>query len=212
VPPLRSTHTLARRLGVAPVADETGYWLCRAGALDPGERGEADPEDPYTLRGNGNWRACAARWELLGYPFERAAALADADDEDALLTAVTLADELGAVPLAARARRRLRARGMKSVPRGPQPSTRADPAGLTARQLDVLELVRAGLTDAEIAQRLVLSVKTVNHHVAAVLSKLGVDNRRDAARRYPADGQLRPVRAERSPSGGPGERGRVEPA
>jgi DNA-binding NarL/FixJ family response regulator len=101
---------------------------------------------------------------------------------------------------------------MKSVPRGPQPSTRADPAGLTARQLDVLELVRAGLTDAEIAQRLVLSVKTVNHHVAAVLAKLGVDNRRDAARRYPADGQLRPVRAERSPSGGPGERGRVEPA
>ena len=212
VPPLLSTHTLARRLGVAPVADETGYWLCRAGALDPGERGEADPDDPYTMRGNGNWRACAARWELLGYPFERAAALADADDEDALLTAVTLADELGAVPLAARARRRLRDRGMKSVPRGPQPSTRADPAGLTARQLDVLELVRAGLTDAEIAQRLVLSVKTVNHHVAAVLAKLGVDNRRDAARRYPADGQLRPVPAERSPSGRPGERGRVEPA
>ena len=81
------------------------------------------------------------RWEQLGCPFERAAALADADDEEALLTAVTLADELGAVPLAARVRRRLRARGMKSVPRGPQPSTRANPAGLTARQLDVLELV-----------------------------------------------------------------------
>ena len=57
---------------------------------------------------------------------------------------------------------------------------------LTARQLDVLELVRDGLTDAEIAQRLVLSVKTVNHHVAAILAKLGADNRRDAARRYPA--------------------------
>ena len=96
-----------------------------------------------------------------------------------------LADDLGAVPLAARVRRRLRGRGVKGVPRGPQPATRANPAGLTARQLDVLELVREGLTDAEIAQRLVLSVKTVNHHVAAILAKLGADNRRDAARRYP---------------------------
>ena len=71
------------------------------------------------------------------------------------------------------------------MPRGPQPTTRANRAGLTARQLEVLELVGEGLTDAEIAQRLVLSVKTVNHHVAAILAKLGVDNRRDAARRYP---------------------------
>jgi DNA-binding CsgD family transcriptional regulator len=78
------------------------------------------------------------------------------------------------------------AQGMKGVPRGRQPATRANPAGLTARQLDVLELVREGLTDAEIAQRLVLSVRTVNHHVAAVLIKLDGDNRRDAARRDPA--------------------------
>ncbi|WP_343942081.1 helix-turn-helix transcriptional regulator, partial [Pseudonocardia zijingensis] len=64
----------------------------------------------------------------------------------------------------------------------PRPATRANPAGLTARQLEVLALLREGLTDAEIAQRLVLSVKTVNHHVSAVLDKLGVDNRRDAVR------------------------------
>jgi DNA-binding CsgD family transcriptional regulator len=169
------------------VADEAGYWLCRAGDLDPGELGEAaDADDPYMLRGTGNWRAAAARWEQLGCPFERAAALADADDDEVLLTAVKLADDLGAVALAARVRRRLRAQGTKGVPRGPQPATRANPAGLTARQLDVLELIGEGLTDAEIAQRLVLSVKTVNHHVAAILAKLGVDNRRDAARRYPA--------------------------
>jgi DNA-binding NarL/FixJ family response regulator len=91
-----------------------------------------------------------------------------------------------------RVRRRLRAQGMKGVPRGPQPATRANPAGVTTRQLDVLELVREGLTDAEIAQRLVLSVRTVDHHVAAVLIKLGVDNLRDAARRGPvAVGPLR---------------------
>jgi DNA-binding NarL/FixJ family response regulator len=76
----------------------------------------------------------------------------------------------------------MRAVGVSRVPRGPQAATRANPAGLTARQLDVLELLREGLTDPEIAQRLVLSVKTVNHHVAAVLGKLGVSNRREAAR------------------------------
>ena len=186
VPPLRSTRALAGRLRMSQVANEAGYWLCRAGDLDPGVLGEApDADDPYALRGTGDWRAAARRWEQLGCPFERAAALADADDEEALLAAMELADDLGAVPLAARVRRRLRGRGIKGVPRGPQPATRANPAGLTARQLDVLELVREGLTDAEIAQRLVLSVKTVNHHVAAILAKLGADNRRDAARRYP---------------------------
>ena len=185
VPPLRGVHTLAGRLGVTQVADEACYWLYRAGDVDPGDLDRADANDPYTLRRAGDWRAAAARWEQLGCPYERAAALADADDEEALLTALRLADDLGAVPLAARVRRRLRVQGRKGVPRGPQPTTRANRAGLTARQLDVLELVGKGLTDAEIAQRLVLSVKTVNHHVAAILAKLGVDNRRDAVRRYP---------------------------
>jgi DNA-binding CsgD family transcriptional regulator len=186
VPPLRSTRALAGRLRMSQVANEAGYWLCRAGDLDPGVLGEArGTDDPYTLRATGDWRAAARRWEQLGCPFERAAALADADDEEALLAAMELADNLGAVPLADRVRRRLRGRGIKGVPRGPQPATRANPAGLTARQLDVLELIHEGLTDAEIAQRLVLSVKTVNHHVAAILAKLGADNRRDAARRYP---------------------------
>ena len=186
VPPLRSTRALAGRLRMSQVANEAGYWLCRAGDLDPGVLGEArDTDDPYALRGTGDWRAAARRWEQLGCPFERAAALADADDEEALLAAMKLADDLGAVPLADRVRRRLRGQGIKGVPRGPQAATRANPAGLTARQLDVLELVREGLTDAEIAQRLVLSVKTVNHHVAAILAKLGAENRRDAARRYP---------------------------
>ena len=89
---------------------------------------------------------------------------------------------LGADPLAARLRATLRAYGVHRVPRGPRADTRANPAGLTARQLDVLTLLREGLTDAEIAGRLVLSVKTVNHHVSAVLDKLGVDNRHAAVR------------------------------
>jgi len=134
------------------------------------------------LAAAGDWRAAAAVWERLGCPFERAHALADADDEEALLTALDLAVGLGAEPLAARLRAKLRTYGVQRVPRGPRPDTRANPAGLTARQLEVLALLREGLTNGEIAERLVLSVRTVDHHVSAVLEKLGVDNRRAAMR------------------------------
>ena len=69
------------------------------------------------------------------------------------------------------------------IPRGPRRTTRANPAGLTARQLEVLALIAEGLTNAEIADRLVVSQRTAEHHVAAVLAKLGTATRRDAARR-----------------------------
>jgi DNA-binding NarL/FixJ family response regulator len=67
------------------------------------------------------------------------------------------------------------------VPRGPAPATRANPWNLTARQVEVLRLLGDGLTNAQIAQRLVLSTRTVDHHVSAVLQKLAVSTRREAA-------------------------------
>jgi DNA-binding NarL/FixJ family response regulator len=67
------------------------------------------------------------------------------------------------------------------VPRGPQPATRHNPAGLTSRQVDILRLLATGRTNAEIAQTLFLSVRTVDHHVSAVLQKLEVTSRREAA-------------------------------
>jgi DNA-binding NarL/FixJ family response regulator len=70
-----------------------------------------------------------------------------------------------------------------SVPRGPRPATRANPAGLTGRQLEVLALLSDGLSNAEIADRLVVSPRTAEHHVAAVLAKLGATTRWDAVRR-----------------------------
>jgi DNA-binding NarL/FixJ family response regulator len=70
-----------------------------------------------------------------------------------------------------------------AVPHGRRESTRANPAGLTDRQLEVLELLAAGLSNAEIADRLVVSPRTVEHHVAALLDKLQVESRRDAVRR-----------------------------
>ena len=94
-------------------------------------------------------------------------------------------DRIEAVPLARIVRARLRERGAQGIPRGPSTLTRSNPAGLTARQVEVLELLAEGLTNAEIADRLVLSVRTVDTHVAAVLAKLGVSSRTEAARMAP---------------------------
>jgi len=72
---------------------------------------------------------------------------------------------------------KLRERGALNVRRGHRPATRANPANLTPRELEVLALLGDGLTNAEIAERLFLSEKTVAHHVSAILRKLGVANR-----------------------------------
>jgi DNA-binding NarL/FixJ family response regulator len=99
-------------------------------------------------------------------------------------------ERLGAVADAARVARALRALGERHIPRGPRATTRANPANLTARELDVLALLMEGATNREIADRLFLSVKTAGHHVSAILSKLEVSTRREAAARANELGML----------------------
>ena len=135
---------------------------------------------PHRLFLAGDWRAAAEAWRDLGWSHHQALALGCGDDE-ARLKALELLDALGARQTALRLRRELRGSGMARVPRGPIRATAANPAGLTARQAEVLDLLVEGLPNLEIAARLSLSVRTVDHHVSAVLARLGVATRRDAA-------------------------------
>ncbi len=131
---------------------------------------------PFRAMTEGRWAAAAADWERRDGAFLRAEALADGD-EDAAVQALAMFDGWGATVAAQDLRARLRSRGFSRIPRGPRRTTSANAAGLTPRQLDVVALLAEGLTNAEIAERLVLSPKTVDHHVSAVLAKLGVSRR-----------------------------------
>ncbi len=163
--------------GGAPFRAELLRYLARAGL--PAEPFEGCPE-PWAAGLRGDWRAAAGGWAAAGDPYEQALELAGSGEPEPTVEGLRILDALGATAAADRARERLRAMGTR-VPRGPRPATRANPAGLTDRQLAVLGLVSEGLTNAEIADRLTVSVRTVDHHVAAVLGKLGVRSRREAA-------------------------------
>lgn len=135
---------------------------------------------PFVLEIEGNWRAAAAMWAELGCPYEQARALAQGDSE-AQKEALVIFEQLGARPMVERVRGLLRAAGIQTIPRGPRAATRQNPFGLTNRQMEILSLLAENLTNAEIAARLHISPKTVDHHVSAVLAKLEVTTREEAA-------------------------------
>jgi DNA-binding CsgD family transcriptional regulator len=138
--------------------------------------------EPYALELAGDWPGAAAAWERLGRPYDAALVRLGSSDEAALRQALAALDDLAARATAALARRRMKALGIRAIPRGPRPATRATPAGLTAREREVLALLSEGLPDREISRRLVISERTVHHHVSAVLAKIGVSSRAAAAR------------------------------
>ena len=132
---------------------------------------------PFAMQIAGDWKGAASQWRKGGFPYEAANALAQSDDEISQREGLAELERLGAEPAAKRARRHMREMGVKGIPRGPHESTRSNSAGLTRREIEIVQLISDGLRNNEIAERLFLSPKTVDHHVSSVLSKLGVKAR-----------------------------------
>jgi DNA-binding CsgD family transcriptional regulator len=177
-PATDTAFELALRQRTPNFIGELGLWRWRAGLLDapPPDAGE-----PYSYQIAGEWERAARYWRENGCHYQAALALADSQDGKALRQALDELQALGARPAAAIVARRLRELGERGLPRGPRPKTRANPAGLTPRELDVLQLLAEGLRNAQIAERLVVSRKTVDHHVSAILRKLDVRSRGEAS-------------------------------
>jgi DNA-binding CsgD family transcriptional regulator/tetratricopeptide (TPR) repeat protein len=170
---------LARRVGDAWELGELCVWRRRAAIDDPDDGADVAP--PFALELSGDALGAAALWTGLGCPYDAALALASSDDETDLRRSLAELQRLGARRAAGRVARMLRERGARDVTRGPRAATRDNPGGLTPRELEVLALIADGLRNSEIAGRLFVSEKTVGHHVSAILRKLGVRTRGQAA-------------------------------
>jgi DNA-binding CsgD family transcriptional regulator len=177
-----TTDTLAAALESDDpwAAGELAVWRRRAGVRE--DLPQADLAEPWALELDGDGEAAARAWSEIGCPYEAALALAAAEGEEPLRRSLAGLERLGATRTAACVARMLRSRhGVRGLVVGPRATTRANPGGLTGREIDVLELVTQGLRNREIAARLYLSEKTVHHHVSAILRKLEVPTRGQAA-------------------------------
>ena len=157
---------------------ELASWLWRVGAL---EKKPDDIADPYAQEISGDWRAAAFAWKGLGCPYEYACLLAWHGAESEQREALEILERLGATPAAQALRKRMRAEGVRAVPRGLRTSTRSNRLGLTRREAEILTLLSQGMRNSAIAKRLFVSTRTVDRHVSAILSKLGVQSRGEAA-------------------------------
>ena len=146
--------------------------------------GIVDPIDlePFASQLSGNGARAVELWDRLGYRYEAALALLDTKDEANLRESLSRLVDLGAEATARLVRRTMRDLGIRGIPAGARTATKTHPRGLTAREQQILQLISEGRSNEEISATLFISVRTVEHHVSAILGKLGVSTRQGAAK------------------------------
>jgi len=158
------TITMLEQAGDIDMDNEFAYWLIKARKnYKPFHKSHND----YNL---------ATKWEKSGCPYEQALALFEGDEADKR-KAICMVQELGATAVYEKLKMEMRASGIKSIPRGIRETTRANVARLTEREVDVLKLLKEGMQNKEIADRLFISAKTVDNHITSILFKLDVNSR-----------------------------------
>jgi DNA-binding CsgD family transcriptional regulator/tetratricopeptide (TPR) repeat protein len=163
--------------GAAPV-DRCwmALWMRRLGGT-----AQAVDIEPFSSQLTGDGARAAVLWDRLGYRYEAALALLDTKQETYLRESLTRLVDLGADATARMVRRTMRDLGIRSIPAGARTATKAHPRGLTVREQEILDLLSQGQSNEEISASLFISVRTVEHHVSAILGKLGATTRKGAA-------------------------------
>lgn len=156
---------------------QIGFWAWRVGLTDL----PLDPSVPLEYRHmvSGDWRDAAETWLARGLPYETALACASGDSSGRR-EAVTILKRLGANATLTRLREEWLDSVVKSLPRGINHDTQKNPVGLTNRQWQLLAMVAQGMDNRTIALQLSRSTRTIEHHVSAILAKLGVSSRQQA--------------------------------
>jgi DNA-binding CsgD family transcriptional regulator/tetratricopeptide (TPR) repeat protein len=157
---------------------QLAYWKHKCGVLGD-EESAANFNGPFQFECQGNWQAAIEQWNESGSVYEYALALFQGDEEQQRIS-LKILNTLGASATYAMLKSKLKLNGVLKIPRGPRESTKKNPAHLTDRQINVLTLLHEGLQNNEIADRLFVSPKTVEHHISAILSKLEVNSRSKA--------------------------------
>jgi DNA-binding CsgD family transcriptional regulator/tetratricopeptide (TPR) repeat protein len=156
-------------------------WRARSGLpLLELDMSPAYEKSPYWLEAQGLYEEAARAWKVIGAPFEEGMAAFACGDEAGIARAIEIFTRLGAKPALEKARAAARKLGVRGIPRGPYAVAREHPLGLTQREVEVLQLLAIGASNAVIAQKLSRSERTVEHHVSALLAKLGAKNRAEA--------------------------------
>jgi DNA-binding CsgD family transcriptional regulator len=188
IPEIKEVMETGLDIGLSWSPGTIAHWLWKLGELTEAPEGIAEP---YRLAIEGEPIVAAEQWAEIGCAYERAISLTHGD-ETAQLEALEELDTLGADAVAVKLRQELRDKGV-SAPRRRKSSTADQGADLTARQAEVLALLTEPLSNVDIADRLFLSPRTVEHHVAAVMSKLNASSPNDAVENAAEQGLLTAV-------------------
>lgn len=176
---LKEALAVAATVGNVWAAGEITYWMMKLGEDIDGATAVAPP---FQLQFSGDWQGAAEAWARVPAPYEQALALLEGD-EVARKKGLAILDNLSAAATAARFRKEFKQRGVRGIARGPRPSTRANAAGLTRREVEVLGSIEAGHSNLQISAAFGVSVKTIDNHVSSILAKLGAASRGEAAAR-----------------------------
>lgn len=173
---IEQTAKLMQKAGIEAEKNEFAFWMAKSLRKMPASNITALKYDTSSKE---KIRKAAAFWEKAGCPYEQALVLSEGQEEDKK-KAIAIILELDATAVAEKMKQEMRNLGIKNIPRGIRSSTRSNAAFLTAREMDILQLLKGELPNREIAAQLYISPKTVDHHISSILFKLDADSRSKA--------------------------------